>query len=109
MDTTSKFSSEKVGEVPEEINVEGSGNVEEKGFLGMLAQSIFEVCQFEWVSTNYLARSQQCRRTRHERFLLPIAHCPIRTSILDKLEFPRPHDAGSLGIIVGVYDLVSCL
>jgi hypothetical protein len=47
MDTTSKFSSETVGEVPEEITVEGSQNVEEKGFLGMLAQSIFEVCQFE--------------------------------------------------------------
>ena len=47
MDTTSKFSSETVEEVPEEITVEGSGNVEDKRFLGMLAQSIFEVCQFE--------------------------------------------------------------
>jgi len=46
MDTTSKFSSETVGEVSEEINVEGSGDVEDKGFLGMLAQSIFEVSQF---------------------------------------------------------------
>jgi len=46
MDTTSKFSSETVGEVSEEINVEGSGKVEDKGFLGMLAQSIFEVSQF---------------------------------------------------------------
>jgi hypothetical protein len=43
MDTTSKFSSETVGEVPEEITLEGSENVEGKGFLGMLAQSIFEV------------------------------------------------------------------
>jgi hypothetical protein len=58
MDTTSKFSSETVEEVPEEINVEGSGNVEEKGFPRMLAQSIFEVCQFEWVPTDYIARSQ---------------------------------------------------
>ena len=46
MDTTSKFSSETVGEVSEEINVEGSGNVEDKGFFGLLAQSIFEVSQF---------------------------------------------------------------
>jgi hypothetical protein len=58
MDTTSKFSSETVEEVPEEITVEGSGNIEEKGFLGMLAQSIFEVGQFDWVPTNYTARSQ---------------------------------------------------
>jgi len=43
MDTTSKFSSEAVGEVSEEITIEGSGNVEDKGFFGMLAQSIFEV------------------------------------------------------------------
>jgi len=46
MDTTSKFSSETVGEVPEEIKVEESGNMEDKGFFGMLAQSIFEVSQF---------------------------------------------------------------
>ena len=43
MDTTSKFSSETVGEVSEEITVDGSGNVGDKGFFGMLAQSIFEV------------------------------------------------------------------
>jgi len=43
MDTTSKFSSETVKEESEEITVEGSGNVEDKGFFGMLAQSIFEV------------------------------------------------------------------
>jgi hypothetical protein len=48
MDTTSKFSSEAVGEVPEEVHVEGSSeNAEDKGFLGMLAQSIFEVSQSE--------------------------------------------------------------
>jgi len=61
------------------------------------------------MQTDCIARSQQCCRARHERFLLPTSDCAIRTSILDKLELPRPHDAGSLGVVVGIHDLVSSL
>ena len=53
MDTTSKFSSETVEEPSEEITVKGStGNVENKGFFGMLVQSIFEVSRLECVQAD---------------------------------------------------------
>jgi hypothetical protein len=49
MDTTSKFSSESEGETSEEIIIEGSDAiVEDKGFFGMLVQSIFEVSHTSW-------------------------------------------------------------
>jgi len=53
MDTTSKFSSESVEEPSEEITVNSSPeNVEDKGFFGMLVQSIFEASQIEYISTH---------------------------------------------------------
>lgn len=106
MDTTSKFSSESVGETSEEITVEGSGNVEDKGFFGMLAQSIFEVSQFEYVPTDNIARSQQRCGARHECVFLPTSNSPVRSSILNKLELPRPDDARRFSTVMGIHDLV---
>lgn len=53
MDNTSKFSSESVTEPSEEIAVDGAaGKVQDKGFFGLLIQSIFEVSRFESARTN---------------------------------------------------------
>lgn len=110
MDTSTKFSSETVGEASEEFTVDGSNaNVEAKGFFGSLVQSIFEVSRIHDVTPDKAARSQSCRCTRHERFFLLTSDCAIRSGIPHQLELPRHHDAGGVCVIMGVHDLVRSL